>query len=147
MMLCSDSIGALAGIVLRGLDAQPHRLSVSDSADESANRASRSLWRFGNLRSRGALFPTRQRGSHRTHEPSLAECLFTEVNAGTPQLRLLFAILSVCMRGSASDCERNRFGLSGKDLMVGVDQFDPHLVLSGRHSGQVDRINTTSIRP
>jgi hypothetical protein len=31
--------------------------------------------------------------------------------------------------------------------MVRVHQFDEHLVLAGRHSGQVDRIDITRIRP
>jgi predicted SnoaL-like aldol condensation-catalyzing enzyme len=41
--------------------------------------------------------------------------------------------------------ERHGFGLPGKDLVIGVHQFDQDLVRSGRHPGQVDRIDVTRV--
>ena len=35
------------------------------------------------------------------------------------------------MSRSAAHCERHRLGLSGEDMVVGVDQLDQHLVLAG----------------
>jgi hypothetical protein len=35
----------------------------------------------------------------------------------------------------------------GEDLIVGVDQLDQHLVLTGRHPSQVDRIVIARVSP
>jgi hypothetical protein len=37
-------------------------------------------------------------------------------------------------------CERHCLGLSGDDLVVGVDQLDPNLVLPDRQTGDVDHV-------
>ena len=37
-------------------------------------------------------------------------------------------------------CERHGLGLSREDLVVGVDQLNPNLVLADRQTGDVDRV-------
>ena len=44
-------------------------------------------------------------------------------------------------------CERHCFGLSGDDLVVGVDQLNPNLVLPDRQTRDVDRVVITGVRP
>jgi hypothetical protein len=53
--LCGDAIGALAGLIFRRFDAQPH-LRCECSADEAANRVILPVGRFGDLGARGAVF-------------------------------------------------------------------------------------------
>ena len=43
--------------------------------------------------------------------------------------------------------ERHRLGLAGEDVVVGVDQFDPHLVLTDRQPGDVKCIGGAGVRP
>jgi hypothetical protein len=56
MMFCGDSVGALPGTVLRGLDAQSHLLGQR-SADGTADRVILPVRGFCDLSRRGAIFP------------------------------------------------------------------------------------------
>ena len=44
-------------------------------------------------------------------------------------------------------CERHCFGLSGDDLVVGVDQLNPNLVLPDRQTRDVDRVVIAGVHP
>src|SRR5262245_46076480 len=54
---------------------------------------------------------------------------------------------SVQERRGARHGELHCLGLSGEDLMVGVDQLNPPLVLTRRHPGQVDLIVIPRVGP
>ena len=43
--------------------------------------------------------------------------------------------------------EHHCLGLSGEDVVVSVNQLDPHLVLAGRRVVYVDCVVVTGIRP
>jgi hypothetical protein len=57
------------------------------------------------------------------------------------------SLLRLLMRQLHWQIERHRLRLSVDDLMVGVDQLNPYLVLADRQPGDVDRVVVARVRP
>jgi hypothetical protein len=43
--------------------------------------------------------------------------------------------------------ERHDLGLSGEDVVIRINQVDPHRVLTGREPSDVDRVEVARVRP
>src|SRR5882762_4739773 len=88
-------------------------------------------------------------GSKHSQQPSIRAAGYDERSAGRAACSLsnYRGRLSLLVTQGHWQCERHRLGLSGDDLVVGVDQLNPNLVLADRQTGDVDRIVVARVRP